>query len=315
MPNILDVKNLNISFVIEDKPYACIKDLSIAFAKGKMHAIVGESGCGKSVFATSILKLLPKNAVMSGERPSEILFEGKNLLELDETEIRKIRGKKIALIPQDPMTSLNPLYTLENQLLEVFSPDVSKTEARKQIIEKLNEVGFTEPEKRLNAYPHELSGGMKQRAIIAMALLVDAEIIIADEPTTALDVTIAAQILDLLSVIKNRGKSVILITHDLGIVSKYSDEVSVMYLGRIVEHATPQEIFKNPKHPYTKALIGALPTSKNKKLLNIKGAPSPITETISGCQFHPRCDFKMPKCFSENPEFSVQNQVACWLYS
>ena len=310
MPNILEVKNLKISFKIEDEVYPCIKNLSLDFKKGKMHAIVGESGCGKSVFATSILKLLPKNAIVNG---GEIIFEGQNLLGLNENEIRKIRGKKIALIPQDPMTSLNPLYTIENQLMEVI--DLPKEEAQKAILEKLNEVGIVEPEKRLTAYPHELSGGMKQRIIIAMALLVDAEIILADEPTTALDVTIASQILDLLSEIKNRGKSVILITHDLGIVSKYCDEVSVMYLGKIVEHATPRELFKNPKHPYTKALIGALPINKNKKLQNIKGQPSPITESISGCQFHPRCEFVMEKCRVTSPEISPETNVACFLYA
>lgn len=324
MPNILEVKNLKISFKIEDEIYPCIKDLSLDFKKGKMHAIVGESGCGKSVFATSILKLLPKNAIIgdcanaagsSACKNGEILFEGQNLLDLNENEIRKIRGKKIALIPQDPMTSLNPLYTIENQLLEVIDfPKNKKDEARSAIIDKLNEVGIVEPEKRLGAYPHELSGGMKQRIIIAMALLVDAEIILADEPTTALDVTIAAQILDLLSEIKSRGKSVILITHDLGIVSKYCDEVSVMYLGKIVEQATPQELFKNSKHPYTKALIGALPIDKNKKLQNIKGQPSPITESIPGCQFNPRCEFVMDKCRIVSPELSPSTNVACYLY-
>lgn len=314
--NILEVKNLDISFKIEDETFECIKDLSINFKKGKMHAIVGESGCGKSVFATSILKLLPRNAVIKN---GDINFEGKNLLELNEKQIREIRGRKIALIPQDPMTSLNPLYTLENQLLEVVNlyQKIPYQEARKIIIDKLNEVGIIEPEKRLSAYPHELSGGMKQRAIIAMALLVDAELIIADEPTTALDVTIAAQILDLLSEIvkkSGRGKAVILITHDLGIVSKYCDEVSVMYLGRIVEYSTPRMIFKNPKHPYTKALIGALPIDKNKKLINIKGQPSPITERIRGCQFHPRCEYVMEKCKKSCPEFSSATQVACFLY-
>ena len=309
MSNILEVKNLKISFKIDDEIHPCLKNLSLDFKKGKMHAIVGESGCGKSVFATSILKLLPNNTVIDD---GEILFEGQNLLNSDEGEIRKIRGKKIALIPQDPMTSLNPLYTIENQLLEVI--DLARDKAREVIIEKLNEVGIVEPEKRLSAYPHELSGGMKQRIIIAMALLVDAEIILADEPTTALDVTIASQILELLSEIKNRGKSVILITHDLGVVSKYCDEVSVMYLGKIVEKASPKELFKNPKHPYTKALIGALPIDKNKKLQNIKGQPSPITETISGCQFHPRCEFVMEKCKISSPELEPKTNVACFLY-
>lgn len=313
MDNILTVKNLKIAFEIEDKSYFAIKNLSINFKKGKMHAIVGESGCGKSVFATSILKLLPNNAIISD---GEIIFEGENLLKYSEAQIRKIRGRKIAYIPQDPMTSLNPLYTLENQLLEVISlhKKIPKEQARKIIIDKLTQVGIVEPEKRLGAYPHELSGGMKQRAIIAMALLVDAEIIIADEPTTALDVTIASQILDLLIKIKNSGKSVILITHDLGIVSKYCDEISVMYLGKVVENSIPNEIFKNPKHPYTKALIGALPIDKNKKLVNIKGQPSPITEVIEGCQFHLRCNFVMEKCKTNCPEFSNKNNVACFLY-
>jgi peptide/nickel transport system ATP-binding protein len=283
-----------------------------------MHAIVGESGCGKSVFATSILKLLPKNAIIKG---GEILFEGQNLLTLNENEIRKIRGKKIAFIPQDPMTSLNPLYTIEDQLLEVIDlPKNEKEEAREKILEKLNEVGIVEPEKRLSAYPHELSGGMKQRIIIAMALLVDAEIILADEPTTALDVTIASQILDLLSEIKNRGKSVILITHDLGIVSKYCDEVSVMYLGKIVEQATPQELFKNPKHPYTIGLFNSLPDIKAEvdNLKPIKGLMPDPTDLPKGCPFHPRCDMAKPECSEKTPEnipINANHSVRCLLFN
>lgn len=301
---ILEIKNYNLDIKIEDMVYSVLKDINFNFYKGKIHAIVGESGCGKTMSVMSIIKLLPKNAqVKSGE----IIFNGENILNLKESQMRKIRGKKIALIPQDPMTSLNPLYTIENQLLEaiMLHKNIDKEEAYKIAIETLKSVEFKNPEEKIKAYPHELSGGMKQRVIIAMALAANADILIADEPTTALDVTIQAQILKLLEKIKEQGKTIILITHDLGVVAQYSDDISIMYLGRIVEKAKTQELFKNPHHPYTKALLEALPTKKGKKLKNIKGQPSGITQKINGCEFHPRCDFAKEKCKNEIPKLET----------
>ncbi len=311
MQNILEIENLNLSFLIDGKKFSCIKNLNLAFEKGKMHAIVGESGCGKTMLMSSVLGILPNNAHIDS---GKIFFEGRNLLD-DATDLMKIRGRKIAYIPQDPMTSLNPLYTIENQLLEVVNLDEKKPldKAREIIIQKLEEVGIQNAEERLKSYPHELSGGMRQRIIIAMALLTGAELIIADEPTTALDVTIQAQIMEILVQIKNSGKTIILITHNLALVWQYVDTATIMYLGEIVERNSAQGLFKNPQHPYTKALIQTLPKNTQEKLKNIKGQPSPITEIISGCAYHPRCDFCMEKCATEHPEF--KNNVMCHMYS
>lgn len=312
MQPVLEIKNYSLGLSIDDSVYKVLNDINFTFYKGKIHAIVGESGCGKTMSVMSVLKLLPKNSkVLSGE----ILFEGLDLLKLSEKEIRKIRGRKIALIPQDPMTSLNPLYTVENQLIEtiMLHNDISHNEAFKKAIEVLKSVEFPNPEDRIKSYPHELSGGMKQRVIIAMALAANADILIADEPTTALDVTIQAQILKLLEKIKEQGKTIILITHDLGVVARYSDDISIMYLGNVVERAQSDELFKNPHHPYTRALIDALPVRKGKKLKNIKGQPSALTEPIFGCPFHPRCQRADDTCASKLPHLENigNSSVAC----
>lgn len=314
--NIIEINNLSLGFDIDENFYPAIHSVNFDIQKGKMHAIVGESGCGKTMTVMSILRLLPKNARITN---GEILFEDKNLLELKEKDLRKIRGRKIALIPQDPMTSLNPLYTIENQMIEtvLLHNKVSKKEAYEIALQSLKDVEIQDPENRMKAYPHELSGGMKQRVIIAMALSSHADVIIADEPTTALDVTIQAQILKLLSDIKKCGKSIILITHDLGIVRQYADFVSIMYLGKVVERAEKDTLFYDPKHPYTKALFAALPTIKGKKLENIKGTPSPITKPVIGCPYHPRC--KNVKDICSNKIFPLKHQpdgssVACRMY-
>ncbi len=312
MQPVLEIKNYSLGLSIDDSVYKVLNNINFTFYKGKIHAIVGESGCGKTMSVMSVLKLLPKNSkVLSGE----ILFEGLDLLKLSEKEIRKIRGRKIALIPQDPMTSLNPLYTVENQLIEtiMMHNDISHNEAFKKAIEVLKSVEFPNPEDRIKSYPHELSGGMKQRVIIAMALAANADILIADEPTTALDVTIQAQILKLLEKIKEQGKTIILITHDLGVVARYSDDISIMYLGNVVERAQSDELFKNPHHPYTRALIDALPVRKGKKLKNIKGQPSALTEPIFGCPFHPRCQRADDTCASKLPHLENigNSSVAC----
>lgn len=303
MDNILEIKNLDLFFRSEDKDFQALYDVNLAFEKGKIHSIVGESGCGKTMTAMSVLRLLPKNAFIKNGR---ILFNNENLLDYKEPQMRNLRGNKIALIPQDPMTSLNPLYTVGNQLIEAIQAHskVTERQALRKAREVMDLVKIADIDKKLNFYPHEFSGGMKQRIIIAMALACNAELIIADEPTTALDVTIQKQIMDLILDIKNEfGTTVILISHDLALVSNYTDTVTVMYSGHVVEQAGVNEFFKNPKHPYSIALLNSLPnTNPNLKLKTITGAPPSIQEQISGCKFHPRCDFcELGLCDVKNP--------------
>lgn len=299
MDNILEIKNLNLFFGENQALY----DVNLTLEKGKMRALVGESGCGKSITAMSVLRLLPKSAkIISGE----VIFKGQNLLKYKEKQMRNLRGNKIALIPQDPMTSLNPLYTVGNQLIEsiLTHNKVSHHQAMRKAREVMDLVKIPDAECKLNYYPHEFSGGMKQRIIIAMALASNAELIIADEPTTALDVTIQKQVMDLIDELRKEFQtSVLLISHDLALVSNYTDEISVMYSGHIVEEASGKEFFKNPLHPYSQALLHSLP-QKNPylKLKTIEGAPPNIQEKISGCKFHPRCDFcKKEICEKEIP--------------
>lgn len=317
--SILEVKNLNIGFETESGFKQALYDVCFSLEKGKIHALVGESGCGKTISAMSILNLLPKTSKINN---GEIIFNEQNILELNKSNLEKIRGSKIALIPQDPMTSLNPLYTIGNQLIEVIEKhqNIKGKEAEQKAIEALELVQIPSAKERLNTYPHEFSGGMKQRAIIAMALACKAEIIIADEPTTALDVTIQAQIMDILGKIKQElGTSILLITHDLALVKDYADKISVMYSGRIVESAPTEDFFKHTNHPYSKALLKSLPsnkTQKNEKLAIIEGQPPSIQQQIPGCKFHPRCEFAMPICSAEVPELkeiSKNHLSACHL--
>ncbi len=313
----LRIKDLDLGFNTESGFYQALYGVSLDLKPGVMHAVVGESGCGKSITAMSILQLLPKNAVI---KAGEIIFNDENLLMLSEQQIRKIRGAKIALIPQDPMTSLNPLFTIGNQITEAILAHkrLSKQEAREEAIKVLNLVKIPDAEARFDSYPHELSGGMKQRVIIATALALDAEIIIADEPTTALDVTIQAQIMSLLDDIKTKfNKSILIITHDLSLVGQYADEISVMYSGQIVEHAYARDFFKNPCHPYSKALLKSLPSNSDEKLKSIDGMPPTIFEKITGCRFNPRCEKCMPRCKKDSPvesECANKHEVKCWLY-
>ena len=292
MENILEIKNLDLFFRGEDKAHQALYDVNLALEKGKIHSVVGESGCGKTMTAMSILRLLPKNAFIQN---GEIIFDGKSLLSFKESQMRDLRGNDIALIPQDPMTSLNPLYTIGDQLLEAIQAHskVTKHQALRKAREVMNLVQIPDADKKLDFYPHEFSGGMKQRIIIAMALACNAKLIIADEPTTALDVTVQKQIMDLILDIKNEfNTTVLLISHDLALVSNYTDTVTVMYSGHIVEKANAQEFFSNPKHPYSIALLNSLPnTNPALKLKTIQGAPPSIEEEIFGCKFHPRCDF------------------------
>lgn len=315
--SLLDINNLNLGFECECGFRQALWEISLSLNAGETHALVGESGCGKSITAMSVLQLLPKKAkIISGE----INFENENLLNLKNKQIQKIRGKKIALIPQDPMTSLDPLFTVGEQLLEVIKihQGLSGKEAWAKAIDSFETVQIPCAEERLKSYPHEFSGGMKQRAIIAMALACNAEIIIADEPTTALDVTIQAQIMDLLTQIKKENNtSILFITHDLAVVKEYADTVSVMYAGRIVEHAPAKEFFQNTKHPYSKALLAALPSATGEQLETISGQPPTILEDISGCRFHPRCKFAMDICKNNLPDkkfITPDHFCNCFLY-
>lgn len=309
---ILEVKKLNLGFNCECGFRQALFDVSFSLEKGKMHALVGESGCGKSISAMSILQLLPKTARITG---GEIFFKGENIL---KKNMRSIRGSKIALIPQDPMTSLNPLYTIGNQLLEVIKihHNLKGDEAYEKAVEALDAVQIPCARERMKAYPHEFSGGMKQRAIIAMALACNAEILIADEPTTALDVTIQAQIMNLLDEIRRvKQTSILLITHDLALVGENSDYTSVMYAGRIVETAPSKEFFANPNHPYSNALLRSLPSAESARLETIQGQPPTIMQDISGCRFHPRCQECMEICIKKIPPLynvGVNHFSACF---
>ena len=317
MSSILKVKNLSIGFNFLDGFVEAVHGVSFELGKGETLAIVGESGCGKTISTMSVLRLLPENSKITS---GEVYYDGQNLLNLTEKQMQKIRGKKIALIPQDPMTSLNPLYTVGNQLLEIIElhQGVKGKEAEKLAIDALERVKIPDAKEKLKSYPHEFSGGMKQRVIIAMALACRAEIIIADEPTTALDVTVQAQIMDLLKEVKEKNNlSMILITHDLGIVSQYADKIAVMYAGHIVEFATKEILFKNPKHPYTRALLKVILDTNSTHIETIEGQPPAITEKIAGCPFYPRCKNSMNICQKEYPQrklFTDGSAADCWLY-
>jgi len=317
MDNILEIKNLDLFFRSDDKEYQALYDVNLSFERGKLHSIVGESGCGKTMTMMSVLRLLPKTAFI---KSGEIFFNGENLLEYKESQMRDIRGNKIALIPQDPMTSLNPLYTVGNQLIEAIKAHrkVSDHQALRKAREIMDLVKISDADNKLKMYPHEFSGGMKQRIIIGMALACNAELIIADEPTTALDVTIQKQIMDLISEIQTEAKTtIILISHDLALVSNYADTVTVMYSGRIVEHADSKEFFQNMRHPYSIALLDSLPGENTKtRLQTIQGAPPNIQEIITGCKFHPRCKFaEVGVCDQDVPALEEKTQnhlIACF---
>ena len=312
MENLLEIKNLNLFF---DK-YQALYNVDLSLKRGIMHALAGESGCGKTMTAMSVMRLLPKSAII---KSGEIFFKGENLLKFKEKQMRDLRGNKIALIPQDPMTSLNPLYTVGNQLVESIRAHskVSERQALRKAREVLDMVSIPDIENKLKYYPHEFSGGMKQRIIIAMALASNAELIIADEPTTALDVTIQKQIMDLLDEIKREFKTtILLISHDLALVSNYADYISVMYSGHIVEEAQAEAFFKKPIHPYSIALLNSLPSrNPNLKLKTIEGAPPSIQEEIAGCKFHPRCElFQAGLCDAKEPkliEKAIYHFSAC----
>ena len=317
---ILEVKDLHISFRVGGDLLSAVEDVCFSLEAGKTLGIVGESGCGKSVTASSIMRLLPQNAVI-GEQ-SQILFEGKNLAKLSQGEMCDIRGAKIAMIFQDPMTALNPVYTIGAQIIEMIrahNKSISKHDAFEKGVEMLEKVGIPLPRQRMKEYPHQLSGGMRQRVMIAMALSTDAKLLIADEPTTALDVTIQAQILELIEQLKKEfHTSVILITHDMGVVSDVADDVLIMYAGETVEHGDVKEIFRNPLHPYTFGLLRSIPRLNEdvEVLYTIKGTVPALSEMPSGCRFSTRCSECMETCKTQRPPLVDLNghSVRCWKY-
>lgn len=319
---ILEVRDLRTSFFTENFEVKAVDGVNFSVPKGKTLGVVGESGSGKSITSLSILRLIQNPGKIVG---GQILFKGTDLLEKSESEMRKIRGNEISMIFQEPMTSLNPVYTVGKQIGEVFQihQNLNKKQSIERSIEMLKLVGIPSPEQRVHQYPHELSGGMRQRVMIAMALACDPELLIADEPTTALDVTIQAQILELMKDLQDRlGMSIIMITHDLGVVAETCDYVAVMYCGQVVEYASVKELFRNPRHPYTVGLLNSLPRHdidlEGEELSVIKGSvPSP-TDMPTGCRFAPRCPFASEICVERNPHLEEDeegNQIRCWIYS
>ena len=315
---LLSVDHLTTSFIIDKKSVPIVHDITFSIKRGEILGIVGESGCGKSITSLSILNLLGKNAQIDSH--SKILFDGTDLSKLNSHDLAKIRGKEISMIFQDPMTSLNPVKTIGDQIGEALSvhSDVSNSELKKKVLDMLTKVGIPDPDLRYNEYPHQLSGGMKQRVMIAMALICKPKLLIADEPTTALDVTTQAQILNLIRQLNQEfNTSVILITHDMGVVASMADMVAVMYAGQIVEYNNVYEIFKSPAHPYTRMLLQSIPRlDQDTDLLpTIPGSvPSPQNLPV-GCKFCPRCPWVIPACKEKEPEMRkyASGYVRCWL--
>lgn len=316
--SLLEVKNLRTSFFTDAGEVKAVNDVSFFLDRGKVLGIIGESGSGKSVTAYSIMQILAGTGKIVG---GSIKFDGKELVGIDEKEMKAVRGNKISIIFQDPMTSLNPTYTIGKQLMEPIMLHTNRTrkQARERAIEMLRLVNINEPEKRMKQYPFELSGGMRQRVMIAMALACEPDILIADEPTTALDVTIQAQILELMSDLqKELGMAIILITHDLGVVAQMCDEVIVMYAGSICEQGTADEIFYNPRHEYTKGLMRSIPTADTagKKLQPITGTPIDLLNMPKGCPFAPRCDAAMKVCINHKAvgeKINDDHFATCWM--
>jgi len=319
--DLLAVKGLKTYFLTTPKPIRAVDDVSFSIKQGETLGLVGESGSGKTMTALSILRLLPNFAkIIQGE----ILFNGKDLVKVTEEEIREIRGNKISMIFQDPMTSLNPVYNVGFQISEAIlaHKKMRRSEVYRRVLELMELVGIPSSEKRMKDFPHEFSGGMRQRIMIAMALACNPQLLIADEPTTALDVTIQAQVLELMKELRAKiGTSILLITHDLGVIAEMCNKVAVMYAGQIVEYADVHSIFKRPTHPYTIGLLKSLPglnVGLGKKLYSIEGVVPDMINVPSGCRFHPRCKEAMDRCRSEVPLFySVKSghYTRCFLYS
>ncbi|VEF48959.1 peptide ABC transporter ATP-binding protein [Bacillus freudenreichii] len=321
MKNVLEVKDLHVSFHTYAGEVKAVRGVDFSVGQGETVAIVGESGCGKSVTAKSIMRLLPSPPVQY--KQGTIEFQGKNIFDVPEKEMQRIRGNQISMIFQDPMTSLNPTSKIGSQITEAVLKhnDISKKAAAEKAIDMLKLVGIPQPDKRVNQYPHEFSGGMRQRAMIAMALACNPRLLIADEPTTALDVTIQAQILELMKKIqKETGTSIILITHDLGVVAEMADRVVVMYAGQVAETGTVKELFANPQHPYTMGLLNSIPRldmDKSQPLSPIIGTPPDLIEPPKGCPFFARCQYAMRVCKNHDPELDevrLNQFAACWLH-
>ena len=319
MDKVLEVKNLSTNFYTDEGVIKAVDGLSYDIKKGECVGIVGESGCGKSVSAMSVLRLIPyPPGIIEG---GEIKFKGNNLLDISEEEIQEIRGNKISMIFQEPSTSLNPVLSVERQLTESLELHraMKRSEAKEESVRLLELVGIPDPDRRINDYPHQFSGGMQQRIMIAMALSCSPDLIIADEPTTALDVTVQAQILELLAEMREKlGTAVLIITHNLGVVARYVDRLNVMYAGSIVETGKTDEIYANPKHPYTIGLLKSVPRldqPKTKDMDVIEGMPPNLARLPEGCHFAERCKFVMDKCREEKPvleEVSEGHFRACF---
>ena len=318
MAPLLEVKNLQTSFFTDAGEVKAVNDVSFTLERGKVLGIVGESGSGKSVTAYSIMQILEGTGKIIG---GSVKLDGKEIIGADEKYMKSVRGNRISIIFQDPMTSLNPTYTIGKQLMEpiLLHTDRTRQEAYERAVEMLRLVNINEPEKRMKQYPFELSGGMRQRVMIAMALACEPDILIADEPTTALDVTIQAQILELMSNLQNElGMAIIMITHDLGVVAQMCDEIIVMYAGSICEQGTADEIFYNPRHEYTKGLMRSIPTqdTAGQKLHPITGTPIDLLNMPKGCPFAPRCDNAMKICINhcaERMKINEQHYATCWM--
>lgn len=316
---VLSVRNLKVEFVTRRGILRAIDDISFDIAPGEVLGIVGESGAGKSLTGTAIIGLIDPPGRMSG---GEILLSGKRIDNLPKEELRKIRGKRIGMIFQDPLTSLNPIYKISDQLVETICAHsgIGKAQAREQAIDLLKEVGIPSPEKRIDGYPHEFSGGMRQRVVIALALCAKPDLIIADEPTTALDVSVQAQIITLLKKLcRDRGTAVMLVTHDMGVIAETADRVAVIYAGRIAEIGSVREVVQRAKHPYASGLMGAIPKLEafGDRLVQIPGAMPRLNCIPSGCAFNSRCNRVFDRCSHERPGLMPvgSSMVACWLYA
>ena len=317
MQSLLEVKDLRTSFFTDAGEVRAVDGVSFAVEPGKLMGLVGESGSGKTACALSVMRLLPERARVMG---GAVLFEGRDLLQLSEPEMRAVRGAKIAMIFQEPMTSLNPVFTIGSQIGEAvrLHQHTARRETLERTIEALRLVGIADPERRVNDYPHQLSGGMRQRVMIAMALACEPKLLIADEPTTALDVTIQAQILDLIRELQVRLKlAVILVTHDLGVVAQYADDVTILYAARVMEQAPSAELFGNPLNPYTRGLLESIPGAdghRHHRLRAIAGTIPNALHPPSGCRFHPRCPMVIDECARVDPPLqskAPQHLVAC----
>ena len=312
MTAVLDVTDLQVTFPTMEGPVSAVRGVDLTLQRGRILGVVGESGSGKTVTMLAALGLLPSSAEVTGS----VRYKGRELLGLAPSELRKVRGSGIAMIFQDPRTSLNPVHTIGHQIVEgirIHHPEVSRKEAARRAVELLALVGIPQPDRRARDYPHQFSGGMCQRAMIAMAVANDPDVLVADEPTTALDVTIQAQILDLLRDIRSeKGVAIVLISHDLGIVAGLADEVAVMYAGRVVERGTVEDVYEQARHPYTRGLLASVPRLTDDRrgpLVSIGGGAPSLLHLPSGCAFHPRCPFERPNCRVDDPRLRAVGPV------